>query len=441
MKTLDGCPAGEQAFPTFEAYAATLDDALRSYSMADIRAVADAALDGMPARVLRNTVSAHIRRDTGTFFSGGALAARLVEPYADLIRRGAVVVDAACGAGDLLLAAASHLSHRGQFNKSADEWNRQLRGFDVDPAFVRVARARLLLLLQRRRPNVWTSFISSNSCFQNIQSRNSLDGTLDLGETSLLLLNPPFGKMPSPEDCPWGSGMVARAAVFTEIVVKAMPVGSHIALILPDVLRSGARYEKWRAMIASLMITDAVEVVGRFDRWADVDVFIMRGVRAAFDVAVKRPRTRARAVTTISDLFTVTVGAVVPQRDPKTGPTRAFLHAKGLPRFSTVNRIVDRRQYQGTVVTPPFVVIRRTSRPGDGEARAIGTLIDVSEPVAVENHLIVARPHDGSVETCQRLLRLLKSAQTTKTLNRQTRCRHLSIRYIKALRWREVDPV
>lgn len=428
-----------QSFTSFEAYATALEDALRSYSLADLKAVAEAALDGMPARILRSTVSTQARRVTGTFFSGRELATRLVEPYRQIIREGTVVADPACGAGDLLLAAAQHLPHTAQFGTTATKWSRQLLGFDLDPAFARVARARLLLLLQGRRAASWKDVIRPDRFFHQIEARDSLANKPDLRNAGLLLLNPPFGTMPAPAGCKWGSGVVARAAVFAEASVEAMPVDSQLALILPDVLRSGTRYAKWRAAMDELMTVGSIEVVGRFDRWADVDVFIMRGQRTAKRENRKRRRAGQYSGITVDDLFIVSVGAVVPHRDPKTGPTRAFLHAKGLPRFTTVTAISEQRSFEGTVVTAPFVAIRRTSRPGDNGVRAIATIISVPEPVAVENHLIVAQPRDGRIESCEALLRLLQSPYTTRTLNRQTRCRHLSIRFIKALRWREVD--
>jgi hypothetical protein len=383
-------------------------------------------------------VPASTRRSMGTFFSGRELAARLVEPYSDMIGNGGIVIDPACGVGDLLLAAAEHLPMQKTLKGSAGAWNRQLIGLEIDPAFARVARARLLLALRRKTPFSRVTLIADDA-FSQIQTSDSLSSPLNSANASLLLLNPPFGTMAAPVGCTWGSGLVARAAVFAESVVRSMSLDTRIALILPDVLRSGARYENWRNAMSRLMKTESIDVVGRFDRWTDVDIFILRGIRKTLQAPVHVKPTRKSVKPTVSNAFAVSVGPVVPHRDAEAGPERAFLHAKGLPRFTTVTTIEDRRQYCGSVTASPFVVIRRTSRPGDGMVRAIATLIAVSEPVAVENHLIVARPHDGTIDTCKRLLKLLKSQKTTNWLNRQTRCRHLSVRFIKAIPWAEDD--
>src|ERR1041385_7544759 len=122
MNTVADGSTVEQPFTSFEEYATALEDALRSYSLPDLNTVAEAALDGMPARVLRSTVSTQVRRISGTFFSGRELATRLVEPYRQIIREGTVVADPACGAGDLLLAAAHHLPHSAQFGTTATTW-------------------------------------------------------------------------------------------------------------------------------------------------------------------------------------------------------------------------------------------------------------------------------------------------------------------------------
>ena len=441
MKQLDPESISDAKFATFAEYAQELHSALCSFDAARLPNLAATALDGMPGRVLRSVVSASARRLTGTFFSGRSLAARLVEPYRTIIRDGATVVDPACGAGDLLLAAAEYVPHFGSLRTAADRWNRQLIGYDIDEAFAAVTRSRLLLLLRQKQSN-WRMLSTPFHAFSNVQTGDSLASlakNADFGDASILLLNPPFGAVEAPSDCEWGTGRVARAAVFTEAAVRGMPADAQIALILPDVLRSGVRYEKWRATMKKLMTIEATDVVGRFDRWTDVDVFIMRGIRRTHITASPATRKRGTTAVTVADKFDVSVGPVVPHRDPVSGPSRLFLHAKGLARFTTVRTINETRAYAGRVVDSPFVVIRRTSRPGDAEERAIATIIDVGEPVAVENHLIVAKPRDGRAETCEQLLRVLKSRQTTLTLNRRTRCRHLSVRFIKELRWRNSE--
>jgi len=97
-----------------------------------------------------------------------------------------------------------------------------------------------------------------------------------------------------------------------------------------------------------------------------------------------------------------------------------------------VPRISEHRPFSGPAFNPPFVVIRRTSRPGD-KFRAVGTAILGAKPVAVENHLIACTPKDGSVETCRVLLRQLRKPETNDFLNRTIRCRHLTVSSVKHL--------
>jgi hypothetical protein len=123
---------------------------------------------------------------------------------------------------------------------------------------------------------------------------------------------------------------------------------------------------------------------------------------------------------------------VVPHRSPELGPFRRYICSKGLPTGKEVFRIANKRRFEGTVVIPPFVVIRRTSRPED-DPRLCATLILGSQPVAVENHLIVCRPARGGVTLCRRLLPQLRAAKATRFLRDAIRCRHLTVGVVKRL--------
>jgi Pyridine nucleotide-disulphide oxidoreductase len=80
---------------------------------------------------------------------------------------------------------------------------------------------------------------------------------------------------------------------------------------------------------------------------------------------------------------------LVSYRDPRLGPWHPFIHARGIPAWEVVSSISDHRRFKGRTFVPPFVVVRRTSRPGD-KHRAVGTIISGRSSVAVENHLIVS---------------------------------------------------
>ena len=49
------------------------------------------------------------------------------------------------------------------------------------------------------------------------------------------------------------------------------------------------------------------------------------------------------------------------------------------------------------LIMPPFVVVNRTSSPRD-RLRATATIIKGTEPVAVENHLIILSPKKGGLK-------------------------------------------
>src|SRR2546427_12910524 len=62
-----------------------------------------AALDGQPARILRTLVPSDELRRAGAYFTGARLARRLAGLGGSALDDPAVVLDPACGAGDVLL--------------------------------------------------------------------------------------------------------------------------------------------------------------------------------------------------------------------------------------------------------------------------------------------------------------------------------------------------
>src|SRR5450631_829851 len=62
---------------------------------------ATAHLDGLAYHRFRQSVPVETRRSFSTFFTSSGLRAQLVAPYRNVIRRGATVLDPACGVGDL----------------------------------------------------------------------------------------------------------------------------------------------------------------------------------------------------------------------------------------------------------------------------------------------------------------------------------------------------
>jgi hypothetical protein len=226
-----------------------------------------------------------------------------------------------------------------------------------------------------------------------------------------------------------------------EACVLNAQLGTRIVAILPEVLRTGSHYLKWRREIERLARIDSVEVVGLFDLWTDVDVFILRLTVGQPDVVSAEGWWKSNEKVNVSakqfgDVFDVKVGPVVPHRDPHLGNWFPFIHAHDLPAWKTVNTndIASHRRFAGTKYTPPFLVVRRTSRPGDNN-RAVGTVIRGKRPVAVENHLVVLKPKDGLLRTCWKGLEKLHGTDTDVWLNERIRCRHLTVPSIGEIPW------
>lgn len=400
----------------------------------------DAGLDGIPSRELRRAVPSAELKEQGAFFTGPQLARQATLTFGSSTDDESVYCDPTCGVGDLLLAVASRLPLASGVSETLSLWGRRLTGGDLSAVFVRAAKARLAMLAMRRcgsREPIAPAIL--NEMFPAITVRDALQCEDLYSAADRIVMNPPFRTMPAPEDCEWSAGGLNAAALFTETAIVHSRDGTRIAAILPDVLRSGSRYERWRRMVGDNTLVEEVRPYGPFDRHADVDVFVLR-------VTVKRNRngnvethrdwSRIDDVSdaAVSQHFTVRVGAVVPHRDAETGPECPYVHARSLPPWNTLATIAENRCFEGTLFRPPFVAVRRTSGPRDRK-RAVGTIVLGKQCVAVENHVIVCIPADGSVARCQALLERLRSSRTDEWLNRRIRCRHLTTAAVAGIPW------
>lgn len=394
------------------------------------------ALDGEPGRNLARLVSLEARRNSGAFFTGSVLAQKAVG-VAAARNQSTTFFDPTCGAGDLLLAAANKLPVQPSLSATLDAWGTRLAGCEPHVEFVRAAKARLVLLaLQRGAQASNRDPIDLNAVLPLIRIGDSLLETTPYAGANWIVANPPYGYVTAPPDCTWGAGQITAAALFFEKCLQNCEVGTRITAILPEVLRSGSRYERWRQMVASRSDVHRVEPYGLFDNIADVHVFILE--------ITKRTKVDNRAADwgttpkpsnlSVGDLFDVHVGPVVPHRHKKKGPRVAYVHARGLSHWTEVQRLSEKRRFTGHLFQPPFVVIRRTSRPEE-PYRAIGTIISSKRSVAVENHLLVCLPHNRTLAQCRNLLVHLKNASTSQWLNTRIRCRHLTVKAIRELPW------
>ncbi len=403
-------------------------------------------LDGQPMKVLRKVVPIADLKNSGAFFTNHDLSNQLVKPIIPDIQQGSIIGDPACGVGNLLLACARHLPILKYLKETLNIWGERLYGYDIHPEFIRATKARLVLLAIERGVKGELDDINSSHLFPNIRVSNYLIKPLEFQKVNCIVINPPYSMVKAVDTCKWSSGSISQAALFLEKCVMTATSQTKILAILPDVLRTGSRYLKWRNTISSSTTIESTEIVGQFDKLTDIDVFLLRmtiGHSPSGRINHKWWNFSGKlklSKSVIADYYNVHVGPVVPYRDPHKGKWYPYIHARLLPSWTTINTDNDfkKRRFNRTVFKPPFVVIRRTSRPSDSN-RAIASIIKGNSYVAVENHLIVCKPKSGHLNDCHNLLELLKSDFTNEWLNKRIRCRHLTVTAIRELPWRSIN--
>lgn len=392
-----------------------------------------AVLGDEPAEQLRELVGIGRRREMGAFFTSALLRRKLLSPV-DL--SSAVALDPACGAGDLLLAFADNLPVYATVEQTVHSWGRQLHGADTNPDFVRAARARLTIAAVRRVRAVRTTMPRTrrgSRTFPFLRAQDGLSSLTSASRYTHIILNPPYSSRSAPHGCTWADGSVSRAAIFAARAVEHARPGATVLALLPDALRTGPRYARWRHHIQAFGAVVSSEPLGQFDEWTDIDVFALKFL------AGRRTTSHAwQRVTTgsaVGDRCTVHVGDVVPHRHPARGPYRRYATTETLPRLGIVSSDdLPHRRFEGRVFSPPFVTVRRTSRPED-TPRLVPTVVTGNAPVALENHLVVLLPEERTQSACYRLIEVLIAAASTAWLRRHNRCRHVTAHVIRDLPW------
>jgi len=412
--------------------------ALLAPCSADSQSSVIASLNGKAAAVLRASVPLQTRRRYGAFFTDGKLSARAVAPLAKTLASGARCLDPACGAGDLLLTCAQHLPLGRDLGSTLRLWSDLLSGLDIHSEFIRAARARLILLASTRRPWWKPSSVRPDQVFKRVRVGDALQATSVYRQSDVIVVNPPFYPTAAPTGCSWSSGLVSMAAVFAEHCAMNARLGTNMLAILPDVLRAGTRYRKWQRAMSARVHVGQMRTYGRFDEWTDINVFsvILRvgttsGERGTEWQIVPN---MSQSDGTVGDRFAARVGQVVDYRDPRRGPACPYFDTNSLPRWGVVRNAPKLRRFSGKLLRPPFVAVRRTSRPDDPH-RAVATIVTGSSPAAVENHLLVLTPLDHSVRSCVALARRLRTSDTDAWLNRRIRCRHLTVSAVREIPW------
>ncbi|MGC3101370.1 hypothetical protein IPC412_02435 [Pseudomonas aeruginosa] len=375
------------------------------------------------------------RKHQGVFFTPAELSKLAVEKFGYSLNEGAIL-DPACGSGNLLAALAATLEVLPSLEATLAEWNSRLHGIDINSDFVNIAKKKLvkLALSKGAVPSGEKTPKEILSILSNIKAGDFLKEYKSYcGKIGGVIMNPPFCHIEANNEINWTSGKFNAASLFVIYATEILAANGKFLGILPDVLRSGTRYAQWRSLI--LKKTECtMETFGNFEPGVQVDVFILQGKinhtqeeKNAEQVAANETPT-----TLLMDEFNVSVGPVVPHRDKVTGIEAPFAHAKILPAWETVDFLPERICHAGRKVQPPFIAVRRTSSPKD-RFRVVGTVVNCSEPVAVENHIIILSPKDRSLLSCQRTLELLKTEHVNNYINSKIRCRHLTVGIIKGI--------
>lgn len=427
--------AKRSPFSDYSAYVSQLKRlAVESHRSVDWNTRVEAALNGQASVELRRVAPLETRRKFGAFFTGTDLGSQLIGRSTGFGAK-SVFYDPTCGMGDLLIAAARELPLCKTLPDTLRQWGQQLTGTDLHREFIEGAKTRLVLLARQRHKTAEASQSPDAGFFPNIRVADGLKQEALFDRATHLLLNPPFGQVPAPTDCKWAGGRITEAATFVVAALERAKPGTEMLAILPEVLRSGSFSEQWRKRVGQLAEVQLVQPYGIFDDSADVDVFLLHLVRR---IGNQHPAphewttTTAPRTTTIADFFEVHVGRVVPHRDEESGPLRRYIHPRNIAVWVEVTRISEKRRHEGLTYQPPFVVLRRTSRPGD-KFRAAATVILGTKPVAVENHLIVCQPRDKTSDRCRALMAQLHTQRVNEFLDHRIRCRHLTVGAVREI--------
>lgn len=382
--------------------------------------------------VIKNIIGIESLRTLGAFFTPQALAKNAVNQFSTAITAESKLLDPNCGVGNLLIEATMSLGVQSSLSATLKIWNEVLYGFDIECNFIVITKLRLILAALARGVKLDCSIEQAESYLTNIKLKNALDITAeDISHITHLLMNPPFLRVDSPTRDYWKKGKVNSAGVFFDYYLRLIPVRCDVVAILPDVLRSGSRYSGFRQFVSENLVGKSA-IWGRFSMNADVDVFVLSGIKEFTHSKIEWVKSADEGKPILADEFNVSVGAVVPYRDKQIGEKYPYFHPKNCKNWAIINTAEEYRHFSGKTFQSPCILIKRTSSPSD-KFRAAATLIRLNEPIAVENHLIVVTPKDGSLRSCKRLLKVLAKAQTSQFLNEQIRARHLTIGAVKSI--------
>lgn len=193
-------------------------------------------------------VSDDDRRRLGIHYTPPRLAARLLSelPVELVPPEERYVLDPACGSGSLLVAAHDRLRDLQPIKWTDEERHRdlevRLRGFDIDPFAVWIARL-TLLLHARPAGNGW-----------RVEERNTPKSTFTGTQPKIIVTNPPWkyessdGERTQAADAfvRWSLRTLAPGGVLGLLLPQSWLTSRHSATLREDVLRDVDVFEVWR---------------------------------------------------------------------------------------------------------------------------------------------------------------------------------------------------
>lgn len=409
-----------------------IDILKESFDSLDKKSIIDAIdLDRFDL-ILRDHITIKDMRDAGSFFTGSALALESINSFNIPISKESKVLDPACGAGNLLIQISKTLPIYDNLLDTIKSWGKVLYGFDLHQQFVDAAKIRIILAALSRGCVKDCTLETAMSNLNNLHCQDALTINKEsLNNITHIVMNPPFTIISPPSDNFWKDGKVNFAGVFLKKFIELSPAGCCFSFILPDVIRSGSRYNHLREFISNNVL-GKIKIWGRFNVKTDVDVFILSGNKKENIKESIKWNNALHAEKTLSEKFDVRIGPLVAYRDPKEGELLPYLHPKNCFAWEIKNKADEYRNFLGKGIESPFIVVKRTSSPKD-KFRASATLITIPGKVAVENHLIIIKPKNNSLEDCKKLLQILHSSDTNSFLNDMIRVRHLTVGVVKGI--------
>ncbi|WP_236177185.1 hypothetical protein [Pseudomonas qingdaonensis] len=393
-------------------------------------------MNGHATDFVYNTLSLSDRRRHGVFFSGASWAKKILA--GNDLTGWQRFVDPSVGVGDLLLEICRSLPLQKTASETIRDWGDRLVAVDLRKSFLDIAWMRIQALAFHRHAaeKGQSNKILFKELPMNFLVGDALEIDLQLTPDDCVVMNPPYQRIQAPENSFAGKGKRSAAALHLEHITRIAPPGAGIFALIPDVLRSGSSYAKFRIKLRNLVNVISFEPFGAFGTQADIDVAILVATSKPPEEALTEPQPEVSNEQCIEDFFSVSVGPVVPHRTPTDGKPYAYLTAKNAVVGEEIKVASEFATYSCRTERGPFVIVRRTSSPSDRK-RARSTLFSSREEALVENHLLILKPKDKKISTCRSLLSVLDDDRTDAWLNHRIRCRHLTVGAIKSLPWIE----